>query len=128
MLWYLLASLNLTVTPSSDVAVNQTVTLLCELDPNPPQPIAVFFSLQSPIYTLCALEPNNGVCKNTTDSCRTIYNATCPSDTRYSLQMAVPQSWNNMAVLCQTLYEKSNNVIFSVKGIVLIKWSCSMKT
>lgn len=121
MLYFILAGITLTVIPSNVVAVNQSVTLQCELDPNPLFPIVVSFRIESPSSTLCQLEPSNGVCKKTTDPCGTLYNASCPSDTRYSIQVTVSKKWNNVAVACQTVYNRSNIVVFSVKGIVLIK-------
>nr|XP_022286587.1 hemicentin-1-like isoform X2 [Crassostrea virginica] len=107
------AGITLTVIPSNDVAENQTVTLQCELDPNPIPPIIVSFSVKS--STLCQLEPSNGVCRNTTDSCRIIYNAFCPSETRYSIQVNVTRAWSGASVVCRTVYEQSNKVVFSVK-------------
>ncbi|XP_078316005.1 cell adhesion molecule 2-like isoform X3 [Crassostrea virginica] len=115
--WLVFASvtgLNLTITPSRNVEVNQSVTLHCELDPNPPPPVVVIFSLQSPFTTLCVVEPWNGECKNTPDPCRNLYNASCPSDTRYSIQVKVPMDWNGASVVCETFFERSNSIIFSV--------------
>nr|XP_022287393.1 hemicentin-1-like isoform X3 [Crassostrea virginica] len=107
------AGITLTVIPSNDVAENQTVTLQCELDPNPIPPFIVSFFVKS--STLCQLEPSNGVCRNTTDPCRIIYNAFCPSETRYSIQVNVTRAWSGASVVCQTIYEQSNKVVFSVK-------------
>ena len=118
---YILTGLNLTITPSRNVDVNQSVTLHCELDPNPPPPVVVIFSLQSPSTTLCAMEPWNGVCKKTPDPCRNLYNASCPSDTRYSIQLRVPMDWNGASVVCETFLERSNSVVFSVKGMLRIR-------
>ena len=38
--------MKLTVIPSGDVAENQSVTLQCELNPNPPTPIVVSFIIR----------------------------------------------------------------------------------
>lgn len=120
MLCFILAGITLRVIPSNVVSVNQSVTLQCELDPNPLFPIVVSFRIDSPSTILCHLEPSNGVCKKTTDPCGTLYNASCPSDTRYRIQVTVSKNWNDVPVVCQTLYNRSNKVVFSVKGIVLI--------
>ena len=117
---------HLTVFPSNDVVVNQRVTLLCELDSDTDPPFLAIFYIQPPYSRLCALEPRTGVCKNTTDPCRTLYNASCPSNTRYSIQVNVSQNWNNVSVVCQSLFDQSNRVIFFVRGILLITLSCSM--
>ena len=109
---------NLTVIPSSNVDVNQSVTLLCDISPEPPFLFAIF-RLQNPASTLCLLEPNNGGCKNTTDPCRIQYNASCPSDTKYSIQVYVPSNWNGVSVICQSLFDDSNSVTFFVKGTVI---------
>ena len=115
MLLFISAGITLTVIPSYDVEENQNVTLQCELDPGPIPPIVVSFSINSSI--LCQLEPSNGVCKNTTAHCKTTYTASCPSDTRYSIQVNVTRAWSGSSVVCQTLYEQSNIVVISVKGI-----------
>nr|XP_022327036.1 B-cell receptor CD22-like isoform X1 [Crassostrea virginica] len=106
--------ITLTVTPST-VAENQTVTLQCELDPDPIPPISAFFIVQSPSTVLCQLEPNAGACKNTNILCRTQYNGSCPTDRLYSIQVPVPREWNGRTFLCQDFYAKSNNVVISVK-------------
>lgn len=97
---------------------NQNVTLQCELDPDPIPPIIVSFIVDS--SALCQLEPSNGVCKTSTNLCRSLYNASCPSDTRYSIQVNVSRAWSGSSVVCQTIYNQSNRVVFSVKGISLI--------
>nr|XP_022289451.1 hemicentin-1-like isoform X3 [Crassostrea virginica] len=122
---YLLSSeksttgMTLTVIPSNDVAVNQNVTLQCELDSNPPSPIVVSFRVTSSNTTLCQLQPITGVCKNTIPLflCSFLYkfNASCPSTTRYNIQVTVPSSWNNVSVICHTRYRQSNRVLFFVR-------------
>ena len=101
------------------MAVNQTVTLQCELEPNPTFPIIVVFekrnSSSEPEF-LCTLEPQNGVCKNSIDECRIRNNASCPSNTLYIIQLKVLQTWNGQSISCRTLYTKSEEVVISVKG------------
>ena len=120
--YFFSAGVNLTVIPSSYVDVNQSVTLLCNIGPEPPFLLFASFRLQNPASTLCSLEPNNGGCKNTTDPCRIQYNASCPSDTKYSIQVYVPSDWNGVSVICQSLLENSNSVTFFVKGTVMIRF------
>lgn len=117
---YISAGITLTVIPSNDVKVNQSVELQCELDTIPSPPVIVSFKIQSPSSNVCTLEPNYGECQNTSDPCITRYNASCPSTTRYSIQVIVPSNWNNVSVVCQTLYQKSNSAVFFVEGIFLI--------
>ncbi|XP_022287174.2 nephrin-like [Crassostrea virginica] len=112
---YIAAGITLTVIPSNDVKVNHSVELQCELDTNPSPPVIVSFNIQSPSSTFCTLEPNNGECQNTEDPCITRYNASCPSSTRYSIQVIVPSNWNTVSVVCQSLYQKSNSVVFFVE-------------
>eukprot|EP00105_Crassostrea_gigas_P033721 XP_011457195.1 PREDICTED: B-cell receptor CD22 [Crassostrea gigas] len=107
------AAITLTVNPSYDVKVNQMVTLTCELDPNQSPPIHVSF--ESDKNSLCYLEPSYGNCKNTSNSCITRYTASCHNETTYILQLTVPWNWNGMRVHCQTLYDRSNYVVFAVK-------------
>nr|XP_022289615.1 B-cell receptor CD22-like isoform X2 [Crassostrea virginica] len=111
--------MTLTVIPSNDVTVNQNVTLQCELDSNPPSPIVVSFRVTSSNTTLCQLQPITGVCKNTIPLflCSFLYkfNASCPSTTRYNIQVTVPSSWNNVSVICHTRYRQSNRVLFFVR-------------
>uniref|UniRef100_K1PV43 Uncharacterized protein n=1 Tax=Magallana gigas TaxID=29159 RepID=K1PV43_MAGGI len=90
------------------------VTLTCELDPNQSPPIHVSF--ESDKNSLCYLEPSYGNCKNTSNSCITRYTASCHNETTYILQLTVPWNWNGMRVHCQTLYDRSNYVVFAVKG------------
>lgn len=118
-IWFLIvsipAAITLTVNPSYDVKVNQMVTLTCELDPNQSPPIHVSF--ESDKNSLCYLEPSYGNCKNTSNSCITRYTASCHNETTYILQLTVPWNWNGMRVHCQTLYDRSNYVVFAVKGM-----------
>ena len=110
----------MTVSPSNDVAVNQSVTLHCQLGPNPFQPIVANFEYNNNSHKnqLCTLEPDKGVCKNTSNTCRDRYNANCPSDTQFSIQLNVPREWNGNNVICRSAYNKSDPVVFYVKGIV----------
>ncbi|XP_078323846.1 neural cell adhesion molecule 1-like isoform X4 [Crassostrea virginica] len=116
---HMTAGIALTVLPSSNVAVNQTMTLRCELEPNPTLPIVVYFekrnSISSSPEILCSLEPQSGVCKNSADDCRIRYNASCPSDTLYIIQVKVLQTWNGQSISCRTVYTKSELVVISVK-------------
>lgn len=105
--------ITLTVSPSNDVEVNQTVTLTCELDPNPTPPIIVFFVNNSTV--LCTLEHRNGTCFDTLTKCETAYNASCSNETLYSIQVTVPWNWSGVAVDCKTFYNRSNLVVFTVK-------------
>lgn len=104
----------MTVIPSNDVEVNQTVTLRCDLDPNPKPPIIVSFVINSTV--LCTLEPRNGTCFDTLTKCETPYNASCSNETLYSMQVTVPWNWSGVAVDCKTFYNRSNLVVFTVKG------------
>lgn len=96
------------VTPSNEVTVNQKVTLLCEFDSNP---IVAVFNIDSQIF--CQLD---GTCDST--ACSSVYNASCPSDTQYNIQVTVPQSWNGKSVFCQSAAggEKSNSINIHVTG------------
>lgn len=94
--------------------------LQCELDTNPSLPIIVSFEIQPPSSTLCTLEPNNRECQNTSDPCITRYSASCPSTTKYSIQVTVSSNWNDVFVVCQSLYKKSNSVVFFVEGRFMI--------
>ena len=91
------------------------------LDPNPTPPVYVSFDIQSPHSTVCSLEPSFGVCKNTPKSCIDVYNASCPSDTLYGIQVTVPQDWNKKSVVCRTVYNQSNTVVFYVMGKKVFK-------
>nr|XP_022323491.1 hemicentin-1-like isoform X2 [Crassostrea virginica] len=108
---YTTGSIILTVTPSNEVAVNQRMTLLCEFDSNP---IVAQFNIISRLSSFCQLEGTGGTCLTT--DCSIGDNASCPSNTRYSLQVTVPQSWNGETVFCQSAVssEKSNNITFRV--------------
>ena len=117
--------MTLKVIPSGLFAENQSVTLQCELNPNPPTPIVVSFIIRlssSNQSSLCALELSNGVCKETPNPCRITYNASCPNDTLYKIHVAVSRSWNGASVFCKTRYNWGDSVVFSVKGTyILIK-------
>nr|XP_022323489.1 hemicentin-1-like isoform X2 [Crassostrea virginica] len=108
---YTTGSVTLTVTPSNEVAVNQRVTLLCEFDSNP---YVAQFNIISQTNPFCQLEEKGGVCM--TADCSIGYNLSCPSNTRYSIQVTVPQSWNGESVRCQSVIngEKSSNITFRV--------------
>lgn len=108
--------IKLTVIPSNDVEVNQTVTLRCDLDPNPTPPIIVSFK-NNFTEKLCFIEHSHGKCITTPDTCVTGYNASCHNETLYSLQVSVPWKWNGASFYCQTLFSKSELVAFSVKGM-----------
>lgn len=108
--------IKMTVIPSNDIEVNQTVTLRCELDPNPKPPIIVSFE-NNFTEKLCFLEHSHGKCITTPDTCVTGYNASCHNETLYSLQVSVPWKWNGASIYCQTLFSKSELVVFSVKGM-----------
>lgn len=114
--FYISDSLRLTVKPSNNVAVNQSVTLQCNEDPNESTPLVVIFRIQTQGITLCVLEPTDGACRNTTNPCITRYNASCAGPTRYSIQVTVPKDWNGMSVDCQTLIARSNSIVFFVTG------------
>lgn len=121
LVWWLtmvpiVAGITLTVSPSSNVEVNQTVTLRCALDPNPAPPVVVIFKSGIDLMTiLCVLEPNNGTCKNTS-FCSTCYNyANCLNGTVFSIEINVPKSWNGTSIQCQTVFSTSNYINFSVK-------------
>ncbi|XP_056009635.1 hemicentin-1-like isoform X2 [Ostrea edulis] len=109
-------SVTLTVSPSGDVEVNQTVTIQCSFELNPI--VAIFYSSRNPTSQFCDLEPSGGVCKPNT--CSRNYVTTCPNDTTYSVQYPVPQSWNGASVYCVGLsgVERSNQVAFSVTVLV----------
>ena len=111
--YFLSGDITLKVHPSNDVAVNQPVTLLCELDSNP---IILTFKIESETDNFCVLESKNGMC--ITSSCSVGFNANCPSNTRYSIQVLVPQSWNGESVFCQSVPsgQRSNAIIFRVTG------------
>ena len=94
------------------------MTLQCELDANSSAAPIVSFEIQSPFSTICTLDANHGECRNTSDPHVNIFNASCPSTTRCNIQVIVPLNWNNVAVLCQSLYKKSNNVVFFVDGMI----------
>lgn len=101
------------ISPSSVVDVNQTVTLQCDLDPNPLYPIVVRFKTTAHFdIGLCELEPNNGVCLK---PCRDNYTALCPNNTQYSIEVTVPRNWSGVALFCQTNYGRSNYVNIYVK-------------
>uniref|UniRef100_K1Q702 Uncharacterized protein n=1 Tax=Magallana gigas TaxID=29159 RepID=K1Q702_MAGGI len=108
------SGIKLTVSPSNDVEVNQTVTLRCELDPNPKPPITVSFEINY-LAKLCLLEHSNGKCITTPDTCVTGNNASCHNETLYSLQVSVPWNWNGASIYCQSLFSKSELVVFDVK-------------
>lgn len=110
------AGITLTVHPSNIVEVNQMVTLQCSLNPNPTPPVVVNFA-GGLGNIICTLEPNNGVCKNTTDFCLSRYNASCSNEIVFSIQVNVPSIWNGVSIYCSTLYSKSNNVNFNVTGM-----------
>nr|XP_022287398.1 basement membrane-specific heparan sulfate proteoglycan core protein-like isoform X2 [Crassostrea virginica] len=114
---YITAGTTLTVLPSSSVKVNQSVTLQCELDANSSSPPIVSFEIQSPFSSICTLDSSHGECRNTSDPFVNIFNTSCPSTTRFIIQVIVPSNWNNVSVLCQSLSKKSNNVVFIVKDI-----------
>eukprot|EP00105_Crassostrea_gigas_P024740 XP_011445100.2 PREDICTED: uncharacterized protein LOC105340627 [Crassostrea gigas] len=109
------AGITLTVSPSNDVEVNQTVTLTCQLDPNPYPPVIVAFA-NNFTDILCSLEYSNGKCINTSDACLTGYNASFHNETLYSLQVPVSWNWNGLSLYCQNLTSKSNSVLLDVKG------------
>lgn len=108
--------IKLTVSPSNDVEVNQTVTLTCELDPYPSTPIIVSFE-NNFTEKLCFLEHSNGTCITTSDTCVTGYNASCHNEALYSLQVDVPWNWNGASIYCRTQFSKSELVVFAVKGM-----------
>nr|XP_022323486.1 hemicentin-2-like isoform X4 [Crassostrea virginica] len=101
----------LTVTPSNEVAVNQRVTLLCEFDSNP---VVAQFNKVPQTNPFCQLAEKGGACMTT--DCSIGYNLSCPSNTRYSIQVTVTQSWNGETVFCQgaAINEPSNNITFRV--------------
>lgn len=108
--------ITLKVHPSNIVEVNQMVTLQCSLNPNPTPPVVVKFAgVLGNI--ICTLEPNNGVCKDTTDFCLSRYNASCSNEIVFSIQVNVPSIWNGISIYCSTFYSKSNNVNFNVTGM-----------
>uniref|UniRef100_A0A8W8NFL9 Hemicentin-1 n=1 Tax=Magallana gigas TaxID=29159 RepID=A0A8W8NFL9_MAGGI len=104
--------ITLTVHPSNIVEVNEQVTLQCALDRNPSPPVIVMFS--DGLNTLCTVEPDNGVCKNTTNSCVTRYNGSCTNEIVFSIQVNVPLTWNGKHLSCKSLYSNSNSVNFTV--------------
>ncbi|XP_078319154.1 uncharacterized protein LOC144620908 [Crassostrea virginica] len=112
------AGMTLTVIPSGLFAENQSVTLQCELNPKPPTPIVVSFIIRlstSNQSSLCALEPSNGICKETPNPCRITYHASCPNDTLYIIHVAISRNWNGASVFCQSRKNWGNSVVISVK-------------
>ena len=116
-------TLRLSVLPSSKVTVNQSVTLLCELDTYLSPPFNVSFVLVSPSFIVsdvCTLELKSWECMNTTYLCMNLYDAACLSTTQYSMKVNVPSNWSGASVLCRTFNETSNNIVFFVEGMVMI--------
>lgn len=111
------AGITITATPSNNVRVNEVVTLTCELDPNPIPPVIVQFHIDQ-VEILCTLEPQNGKCKNTTDTCLNMYNASCPTIRTFSLRFRFPQKWNGISVYCSSFFGNSENKVnFTVTGM-----------
>lgn len=107
---FISGSVTLNVTPSNEVTVNQKVTLLCEFDSNP---IVAQFNIESHFSSFCQLDRT---CDSTI--CSSVYNASCPSDTQYNIQVTVPRSWNGESVFCQSAVggRRSNSINFRVTG------------
>lgn len=96
------------------------MTLTCELNPNPTSPVVVKFNYEKDgnSEVLCTLEPQNGKCKDTTDICLNTYNASCPTNTTFSLRFPFPQAWNGVSIFCSSFYSLSENKInFTVTGM-----------
>ncbi|XP_062603218.1 uncharacterized protein LOC134264988 [Saccostrea cucullata] len=108
------ASITLTVHPSSDVEVNQLVTIQCSF--SQAEIVALFHSTLNPSVAFCTLEQSGGVCKQ--GDCARQYTTACPNSKTYSVQYPVPLSWNGESVYCRGLFrdERSNNETFNIIG------------